>query len=115
MPSWNDGETSSDDLDERKGRTGDAIESAFQRLCLGDEKKKLEEIVLNLQEQINKLTHERQVGENDQKLLDMQKEIEELKKEKKQLEYVVSDLFNAGNVYKKKLKKISAILSDENV
>ena len=91
--------------EQREGRMSDAIDSAFEKLCLGDEKKELQKTVQSLQEQLNLNLEMRTKAE---------KEVEELKQEKKHLEYVIADLMKAADVNKQNLKKLTAILSEED-
>ncbi|CAM0883944.1 unnamed protein product [Alopecurus aequalis] len=85
--------------EQRDGRIADAIESCFQKVSLAADKKELEKVVHNLTQQLNNAMTER----------------DQLKKEKRKLEFAIADLLKAGEVNKEKLKKIGAILSDENV
>ena len=100
--------------EQRDGRVSEAIDASFDKLNLRDEKRELEKVIQNLEEQLNKSMNERQVGEVEMRKK-AEKERDELKQEKKNLEYVIADLIKAGDVMKQKLKKINAIILDENV
>lgn len=105
---------------ESTGRISDACDAAEKYYKLSQDKKELEEINKNMQEELNNIISDRQVGSISQNLLDIQKLLrlkaekqrDQLKEEKKKLEYYIADLLNAGAVNKDKLERMKEILDE---
>ena len=106
---------------ESTGRVADASDAAEIFYEVSEEKKELEAENKNLQAVLNGTLSGAMVEGNAQKLLDIQKlmiqkaekQRDQLKEEKKKLEYYIADLLNAGNVNKDKLQRMKEVLDEQ--
>ena len=101
----------------RVADTSDAAETIYK---VSEEKKELEAENKYLQVVLNDTLSGAMVEGNAQKLPDIQKltiqkaekQRDQLKEEKKKLEYYIADMLNAGDVNKDKLQRMKEILDE---